>query len=399
MPTPDDVGSYVYLETVFVSGDLKKYLGDLENYFRRSARDMEESVGTVKRKLASLDQDIAIYEEFHHRLDDDYGCPFHVNETNYQRAREWLTGKIGNLRKMRLAQRMNQGRVLGVVEDGLSLNKLDLTNYAYDGNVVRISYDPSSRSIRMRIFSSDGRSPGEGFAIHARNHEGIEAECATENGVGEEILPLDAFLEKGKLRRSGHIVKPNFKIVCRDDEDLVYSVQLSDPYLTMLDMIGVPSSRDSPMKSYQGVRYGNSLWSPSQAEEMLRNLFGILALDIRRGGRGGWYAGVFVPMENGEAVRRSLENGIFTKTINGKSRPVLSAVYRRSVELRNAHSDFYPRFTVRETARRSGLNMKKARNYLDSLIGVLAFTHDNRQPKWFVPRSSFSLINDLAETD
>jgi hypothetical protein len=403
IPDFENIEPYRYQETVFVTGDLPTYLDDLERYFRGSARDLQESTAHQERRLRDLNRVI----ESHERRGIgflalngiyDYGYPDRIDKNNYRQAREWCERRLRLVEKLHRVQRVNHGRLMGIIEDGERLEELDLTNYANIDSIVRIAYDDSygDGSIRMRIFfdASDGfKYYGQGFADHANGFDGVDAICEVEDHVTDDLPTLDTSLENGRIRRSRlRVSAPAFEVNHEDDE-IVYSIELSEAEREML--------RHFPSSKPELIRYGSRMWSPYQGDVIMRNLFGIFGIVIEWGARKDWYRYVFVPSENEDAVKLALEgDGVFTKTVDRESLTVLSALHDRTKELRETHgSGFYPRFTVREAAHRGGLSMKKTREYLDHLIGVLAFTQDSKKYKWFIPRSRFDLVEEILGVD
>ena len=289
---------------------------------------------------------------------------------------------------------INQGKVLDITDDNFSIESLNLTNFSYNDHVTRICQESCDgrEVIKIRVFGDNDLKKGESFARHASRHEGIRANMKFESNAGEKLMPISDFLKNNKLRRSKLKVRDYPIDITLNDNGITYTIEIDEAGKEMLELF-------RGLQSSDWLRYGSSTWSPDQGDKIIRNLFGVVGIDIYHGFNGDWYSGFFVPKENENQVHRVIEDdGIFTKTISKDSLPALSAIYNRTMELKEQYgSDFYPRFTVRETSRRSGLSLKDTRNHLDNLTGTIAFILDSKQYKWFIPKSRLDLVGDILE--
>ncbi|MBU0953675.1 MAG: hypothetical protein KKA90_04655 [Nanoarchaeota archaeon] len=155
-----------------------------------------------------------------------------------------------------------------------------------------------------------------------------------------------------------------------------------------------------------------------------RRLYGIIGIDE------GWstYAGeesprderkcfsFYIPHENEDAVSEARETGWFRKSLKEEDLGVLDTIYDRMAWLHDSYGrGWYPRFYVREVARRTKLNEREARRSLDRLIGVLGIAYTKIVPRsswrshkkyssdynittapaWFIPEYRLPLIKEL----
>lgn len=397
------VDKYGYRDTVFVTGKLKNYLDSLEQHFRDSSQELEEAEGYWLRNLNRLRRDIERKEEygFYPNLGDNYGCPFRLDENNFNDGIEWCEKNLQFRKNQYRSQRINQGKILGITEDGNHVSSLDITNFGHDNLIVRIGFDPkkSDGSIRMRVYENTGnfgRSfESESFASYASMLEGVEGVVETENIEGIDEIPynLTDYLERNTLRRSRlRLKRPAFETIDTGDS-IAYSIYFQDAHAEMVKICGDASRKPVWLK------YDSKTWSPGQAEDIIRDLLGVFGVAIASGidyhDCNSW---VWVSPENEEAVPKLIEKNVFQKCIGKDSLPVLAAIFERTTELRESYgNDFYPRFTVRETSKRSGIPMKHVKRFMDDLTGILAFANDHRQHKWLLPRTSIPLSEEILE--
>jgi len=399
----ESVKGFAYMDTAFVTGSVRRYLDDMESYFRLSARDLEYSARHARRNLDKLDSKISALLNGHDSFwsYDDFGCPFEIDKTNYDQGREWCKGALDFTRNMQRAQLINQRMVMGVIEGGAPIERLDLANYSRRNMIVRIAFDPGFEGggIRMRVFSNRPNDYGpprslssESFASHASSLDGVSAAVITESGVDEKLVPVSAFVKSGKIMRSRlRVSRPTFETTDVGG-GITYSIEIGDAHREMLDLCGDHSEKP------EWLRYASRTWSPHQGNDIMRDLFGILAVSIGDGLVGDCYNWVFVPGENESSIGRAVRDGIFQKQISRENLPVLAAVYERTAELKSMYgSGFYPRFTIRESAQRSGMSMAKTKKHLMDLTGILAYSPDHNQFKWFLPKSTLGLAEEVLE--
>jgi len=412
--TLESIGDYEYKETVFVFGDLTKYVTDLELYFRTNLGKCEEVINFLQRGLDGLNQRIEWYERdgswVYWDRNNCYGYGI-VEETNYIQVQESLEEKRNFNKKLLAAQKINHGKLMNILFDGQELASLNLTNYAYPNHVVRIEYlEDLQESIRMRVFFDESsgfyKNIAGAFANHANSSEGLYAECTIEDNVDEEILPLELIEFSGKLRRSKLRVKDPVFEVNLGRGKITYSYQFSKAELEMLNFFDPINC----IERTEWLPYASNTWSPSQARKIIRNLFGILTVEDRGGPGKNWYSQVYVDSRNRRQVQAAIDNGgVFTKTIDRESLPVLAAIYDRTLELKERHGNgFYPRFTDTEVANKTGLSKNETRSHLNNLVGVLApvdmpymfgdgYDHfySGIVQKFFIPKSRLNLAGEI----
>lgn len=405
---------FQYINTVFVFGDLNAYVKELEEYFRSSQSDLDDGLRYRTRKLEQLTKDVERMQknEFLARVWDthDYGCPFSVSEDNWEEAKDWLEDRGNYVRKICRLQRINQGKLMEVIHDEDQIDSLDLTNLAYNDHVIRIQYaltqdfpfrEDGTETIRMRVYSTDPRTDmAESFARKVNYTDNVKAMVIPEEKVDE--LPSLESLMKPKTRRSTLRVRmPVFEL-----DQLTYSCTLSNAEMEMLKILG------QCFQSPDSLYYASPTWSPEQGKKLVRNLFGIVGLEDRGRHRYSWYSHFFVDKSNREAVQKALnDGGVFRKTIDSESLPVLSAIHNRTIELREKYGwNFYPRFTIKEVSERTGLSKQKTKKCIQDLVGILATVMEpcmittrkgdirsSVQYKWFIPQSRNNLVWELMQ--
>ncbi|MBW2990574.1 hypothetical protein KY348_02605 [Candidatus Woesearchaeota archaeon] len=409
-----DINDYKYTDTVFVLGNLMSYVEDLERYFRGSAYQYDYGTEFFQRGLDSLIKSIDSHKKYSAFFWDGngYDCPFYVDEKNYEQGLEFMKDRMSTIKKIARAQRVNQSNLMRILYDGKSLDSLDLTNYAYPNHIVRITHavyqqpdKQSQESIRMRVFFNINAGfhtgKAESFADRANHFEGVEAKCVEENDVDESIPSLDS-VAGGRIRRSRLQIKnPVFKVV-KEESKITYSIQLSDAEVEMLKLC-------NGFHRPQTLITDSNLWSPHQGKKIMRNLFGILAIEDRGKGYGRhWYAWVGPPSDNIKAIKQAKKNSVFSKSIDIESIPVLANIYNRTLELKNQYSQgFYPYFTPTEIANRTGISKQQVRDHMEQLTGVLAKVYlpyivanyetyyTATVDKWFIPKSRMNLVKEI----
>ena len=99
-----------------------------------------------------------------------------------------------------------------------------------------------------------------------------------------------------------------------------------------------------------------------------------------------------------DAYNNSLSNGgYFEKSVKAESLPVLDAIRSRTIELKTAHGwNFYPKFSVTEVSKITGMNKNKTEECMNDLIGVLAVISIN-YPTWFIPKQRMGLAYEILK--
>ncbi|MBN2043101.1 MAG: hypothetical protein JW754_04830 [Candidatus Aenigmarchaeota archaeon] len=403
MEDPEKFDSYQYRDTVFVTGNLNLYLNDLEYYFRNSAQELEDSERHCLKHLRHLRRDIEMQKKgygFFPGIKDNYGCPFPIDENNYNDGFEWLEKMLRFRKNQYRSQRINQGKILRVTEDGDQINSLEVTNFGHRNLIVRMAFDPeySGGSIRMRVFENTGNygymCGSESFAEHASFLDGLNGIVETEKIEGTCLIPgLSDYLANNRIRRSRlRLKRPAFETIDIGDS-IAYSIHFQDAHSEMVKICGDASRKPVWLK------YDSKTWSPGQGEVMIRDLLGVLGVGIDTGiGYRDCYSWVWVSPKNEESIPEMVEKNVFRKCIRKDGLPVLAAIFERTNELRDLYGkNFYPRFTVREASKRSGVPMNHTKRLMDDLTGVLAFAIDHRQHKWFIPRTMLGLSEEILE--
>ena len=406
----------VYLDSVIISGDLNKYLEELEVWFRENAGDFYDAIGFYKRGVGKLEEamksDYFYWDASRYSLTiavaenaQRYGFPFTIEKHDADKALELLKKILSTAKNIYRLQRINHSNLMGILEDNKNPNTLNLTNYAFKDYVTKIFY--VDNTIRIQVFSSADHlgDVTVSFAKYANRLEGVEAECIRETGVKEDIPSLES-LAKEKIRRSKlRVTPPSFEV---NHASKSYSIKLSKAELEMLRLC-----RGSRRPDY--LSFQSSTWSPYQGKKMVWNLFGILAIYDQGGGYSRkWYSEVFIPYDNREAIKKATTNGgFFNKTINPESMPVLENLYKRTTELKNTYGqDLYPQFNQVEMAKRTGMSKKQVRARLEDLTGVLAkvslpYEIENLDTKylffsvtatrWFIPKARQELVKEILD--
>ncbi|TKJ17148.1 hypothetical protein CEE44_01265 [Candidatus Woesearchaeota archaeon B3_Woes] len=420
-----DTIDYQYQETVFVYGDLEAYLKSLEMYFRESIGNIDESISNINRNLETLTRDI----EFHETKDwpfmwrpDMFRLPFEVDENNYHEAKEWFEKYIEYTLELSTSQKINRGRIIEILDGREDINLLNLTNYGYPDHITRIQFSDSDREIiRMRIFfdenawDSYNKDRTHSFARGACCIKGVGAEVVDEEGISEKIPPLDLFIENNEIRRSRLRVKSPVFTVTQEGDQIKYSVQLSAAEIEMLSHFSIERYDDGRISTSfertEWLHYASQTWSPGQAKKILRNLLGIIGVEDRARRHQHWYSGFHIDSQNFDAYQNAINNGgVFEKTVDRESIPVLHSIHNRTTELKERYGKgFYPRFSVEEVSKRTGLNKEETREHMNHLTGILApviepymhvrgdydhFYNDLIQ-KWIIPKSRIGLTYQI----
>ena len=251
----ENVDSFTYKNSVFIEGNLPAYLDDLESYFRKEAYNHDELMKFYDRQIKQLDRDVKSDLGFNF-IENKYGTPIKVNKENFKYAKVWLSKKAEYSKKMNKAQRINAGKILNVIEDGLPLESMDLTNYSYEDHVIRIGHSNDGKEyVRIRVFGNGIKDYGESFAKHANNYSDLRADVRIEPGVNEKMHPISHFLDNNKLRISKLRVKtPRFEIN-KVRNGIRYVIEIDSANKEMLQNIGERSMKPS------SLRYNSRSWS------------------------------------------------------------------------------------------------------------------------------------------
>jgi len=418
-----------YLTTVYVEGNLQAYIEDMEAYFRDSLKSKEETRDVMNTGLEKLAADEKCSQEEHDLNYWDifgdsyerYGVHFEVDATNIQQVRGWMTMKRDNAAGLARAQKINHSRLLDIMHGSSPLTALNLTNYAYENQILRAEYaflPPGSTAvdaIRIRIFSHGmlRRHRPEGFVDWAIQLPNVMARIWTEDDVHEHLPTLDDFVAGGGVRRSRLVVhQPKYEIE-QQEAALKYSIFLGEAEIEMLKMVS------NSLCDLGSISYGSATWSPYQGDKIMKNLFGIIAVCEEPVGRynRNKYSFIYVPSQNLDAITEAIQNsGAFSKTIGMEDLAVLRAIYDRTDELRSKYgNDFYPRFSPTELSNRTGLDKKEVESSLQNLTGILVeafqpytfvsgtfITEDYHSyktniPKWFIPKARMELAEQALQ--
>jgi len=345
MPSPIDIQlpalplqdrSYAYRQTVFVSGDCRAYLNDLERYFKESWRDLCSSIGYIDRNAVRLQQAIEmakssgrLSDDFHRPyLYENFGCPFQVTKETADSAALWLEESMERTKNLITSQKINHAAILNAIRGKTKQDRLDITNYARNEIIVRIEHPNLLRiaeePLRMRMFYDESSEEpydldlAESFANRARMlrvNPHLKSGVTIESGVNELPPDLNDYVKSGKIGRSLlRLNTPTFEIA-PSKKRYSYSILLSEPYREMLSEFIFENPRgkeDSTRSCTENLCFGSQTWSPQQGTKMIRNLMGIIGLTERIGVRGRvWYSDFYVPEVNFKALKTALKKGEF----------------------------------------------------------------------------------------
>lgn len=407
-----DVTSFEYKETAFVTGNLMTYVEDLENYFRRSVKDLETWLRDSKRKEDSLFKSIETYKSTgHFFLEHNIRFPFPVDKNNYDDALDYVKEYIEFDKNFLKAQKVNLGRLVGILEDGSDINSLELVNYAHTDQIVHIK--TVDDRIRMRVYFDRNseynyKNQARHYANHASAFKGVSAFCTVENDVGFKFSTIDD-LASSKLRQSKlKVVEPEFDI-SRSNGNITYLLKLGKGDIEMLKLLNGQGWRRP-----EWLHNDSRVFSSYQAKKIIKNLFGIISVEDRGSYNRRWYSELYIPEENEKEVKKAVKTGVFRKTISSDALPVLKSAYEKTNELREKYGRFFePYMTPKELGEITGLTRKQAKEHLHDLTGLLTkacmpylaettskssisgyystFSH-----KWFIPRARRKLVEALV---
>jgi len=419
LETRENVEDYSYRETVLVHDPKRDYVKSLEGYFRTDSGVRSVIMEGTRTSLVSLKSAIKRYEKSGHFFWSDRHIDVVITKDNYEPGLEWLEAKLELEGCLDRAQKINHGRIREVLLGRGELEDLDLTNYGHRNHIVRIGYSDEGH-IRMRVFYSDSgcrdldpwRPRGRGdkvsaFAEDANWIRGVEARVIDEGDVDEDIPTLSSFV-KNKASRSRLRVKPPEIDLHQEEDKMVYSFDLSEAEMRMLEILGKQGGDRS-----KNLHDASPLWSQGQAKKLIRNLYGVTRIyDSRPGDRTIPYH-ISIDEHNKEDVKKAMENGgRFTKTVEVGSLPALDALFRRTIELKKKYRwSFYPRFSVTEVSNISGEDKERTEESLDNLVGVLCPVREPYhfskpwgdsdyvvrvgRKKWMLPKTRINLAGNM----
>ena len=251
----EDISGYRYKETVFVTGEVVRYVEDLESHFRYSQEMHKRTISSLEKEVkaarSTKDREgmiIKIIEDYRplmHSTGQTIHIPWQIQDIDGAIA--YLEKAQGFSHKVYKNQRINQS-LLGAILDGREeIEALDITNYGHVDHIVQIKYlaqqDRASNeehnsagggSIRMRVFFDDSARSYDGtarrFAGHASLFRGVNAKLVVEPGVnvGKELIDIDTYLKDKKPIRSRLRVVEPFLDLTWIGKDPVYSCRFSD---------------------------------------------------------------------------------------------------------------------------------------------------------------------------
>lgn len=236
----------------------------------------------------------------------------------------------------------------------------------------------------------------------------------------------------------------------RNSPEVSYSVSLNQDQSRLLAHMHRSGRFEPESLNYSNIIMGGSFlasfeWSRDKGMRLARSLYGILGLTQRKlivmpwivtdesrryavGEFGSFrpnstrYETLFVPDSNEDAAEGALNTNEFTKSFLTDDLRALIAIYERTQELRDLYgNNFSPRFFEKEVARRSELPMDSMRERLGRLEGLICrseqvshgavtaegfksrlhpddnFVVRNTRPKWFLPNSRVSDVEELLD--
>ncbi len=174
---------------------------------------------------------------------------------------------------------------------------------------------------------------------------------------------------------------------------ITYEIPLRETQLHLLASL-TKDAQYSP----QGKRW--------RATDPMRRLYGIVGFTERwmlRLGPIDTFYNFYVPQINQDAVAVAMDTKRFSKPFDGKDKPLLEFIYRRHCELRKDRKYGFPRFTVKEVAKKTNISREKTKEGLDRLVGILAPVLKQKtkgfQQYWILPASREELAEKLIQEE
>jgi hypothetical protein len=418
-----DKPRYVYRQTVFVHGNCRAYLRDLESYFRDSVMNFADVVGYRMRDLKRLANAPRIAEtyrmgerEIKQELLVGISAPLHsgvkfpmqLTLENVDEIERWFIEYAERQKDKLASQKINRQKIIDLLDKRIKPFTLDITNYEREHVVVRIQHvkDPRfGEAIRMRVFfdETSGREYDSdlpsSFARHARHF--ALANIETEHDVHETPVAVDDYIKSsGVVRSRLRVIEPGFEVV-KSRRGYNYSLTLSKSDREMLSCLfdrGLDRRVRSHTPRIDGLCFASSTWTPYQATRIVRNLFGIIGILEDPGKVRGVRYNFHIPPRNLKRTVSASKTGVFQGTVRFDDLPVLKFVFDRTRELKEKYGwGFYPRFSVREVAKRTGISRDEVKTSLEHLTGALTMTRvecndEKSRNKWFISKARLPLV-------